>query len=222
MRTRRSERPWSQVADVDAVLALDEVDHPAIGAHPQPVERPRARRTSNGRRASPSIVSIIFCVPSGLPQRMQLTIAASFSTRGALRAPGVEIEPRHERDRVLGARRRADAALHALRLDEAHLRRSMLSSDRGLGARAHAREAHRARVAVDRDAAVRRSPRAAESPSRGIGACSGEMLDRQRGGRALLGRGRERRGDARSAARAAIAQSASSASAPTMRKCSPW
>ena len=32
----------------------------------------------------PSIVAIILSVPSGLPQRMHLKIAASLSTRGAL------------------------------------------------------------------------------------------------------------------------------------------
>ena len=71
-----------------------------------------------------------------------------------LRADG---EPRHEPDRILGTGTGAQAALHAVRLDEAQARRVRRIEERGLGARADARLAERAAVLVHRYRAVGRS-----------------------------------------------------------------
>src|SRR5439155_18265849 len=66
---------------------------------------------------------------------------------------------RLERDRILGAGRGADAALHALGLDEAQLGPFGLRmvEDRSLGTGPDAGEAHRASVAVDDDRAEGRA-----------------------------------------------------------------
>ena len=61
-------------------------------------------------------------------------MTASFSTRGCARV-GRQIQPRHERDRILGARFGAKAALHAVALDEPQLGRLGVIEQRGLRAR---------------------------------------------------------------------------------------
>ena len=117
--------------------------------------------TSNGRRACRSCSRSIWRVPNGLAQRTQLNGSASFSTRGCF-APcrRRRAQARHERDRVLGAGVRAQAALHAVALDEAQLRPLGVVDQRRLRAGADAGHAQRAGCGVDDRGAERAAPAA--------------------------------------------------------------
>ena len=107
----------------------------------------------------PIIASIARSVPNGLPQRTQRNGSTSCSTRGCLARLAAVGQPqaRLERDRVLGAGGRAQAALHAVLLDEAQLRPLGVVGQRAFGAGADAAQAHRAVVGVDAQAAERRA-----------------------------------------------------------------
>ena len=104
----------------------------------------------------PSMLSIICRVPKGFAQRTQLNGSASFSTTGVF-ASGREEQARRQRDRVFRTGLHAQAALHAIALDELELRRLFRIEQRARRTRAHARHAQRARLAVHFDAPVRRA-----------------------------------------------------------------
>ena len=105
-----------------------------------------------------SMLPIIFSVPSGLPQRVQLKITASLTTCGCF-ASGASDSRGTSVIASSGTGHRAEPALHALGLDEAQLRNFGLRmvEDRAFRAGTDARQAKRAGVAVDVDPAKRRA-----------------------------------------------------------------
>jgi len=85
----------------------------------------------------PSITSTICFVPKGFPQEMQWKGCVSLSN-ARLPDRGREQQARPERDGVLGTGALAQAALHAIALEEAQHRRLGAVHERGLGAGARA------------------------------------------------------------------------------------
>ena len=110
---------------------------------------------------------------------------------------GRYVELRGECDRVFRAGLRAKSALNALRFDQPKLWRERIVEDRAFRAGAHARKTHRARIAVDRDGAERCTRRQWNGLAR-YRRVGGEVIDRKRQRRALVGGRPKRRRDARS------------------------
>ena len=173
----------SKIADVHRFLGLDQVDDPTIGAHLEPVERARrgehrvAGEPGEHRRRS-SFRCRAAC-RSACSRR-----SPPRSARAAARASGVRSSPGTSEIACFGTGLRADAALHALALDEAQLRPLDVVEDRALGAAADAGEAHRAGVAVrrrSRRTAIRPAAEcAAAAPARAArdGRCASDSVVR--------------------------------------------
>ena len=155
VQRRQPSRSCFDAEDDRLVLVFHHVDHAAVGAHLQPLQRPPPANMECVP-SLPSMLSIICLVPNGLPQRTQLNGSASWSTSSAL-ACGVEQQPRLERDRVLRTGVHAQAALHAVALDELEHRLVAAIDQRRLRTGADAGHAQRAGSRVDLDPAVGRA-----------------------------------------------------------------
>ena len=122
------------------------------------MRRRRPRTSSAGRRASPHPLDRAPRAEGLAAARCSAKGSSSLSTR-ARRLPGGEVEPRHERDRVLGAGRGAQPALDAQALREAQHRPVGIVGQRRGRAGADAGEAERAGVGVEVEPAERRAGR---------------------------------------------------------------
>ena len=167
--------------------------------------------------------AIIFSVPSGLPQEMQLTTTASLITRGC-RASGASDSRGVSVMAFSGHVAAQRPHCTHFDLDERELRRLLIVENRAFGTGADAREAHRAGVAVDHDRAERRAGGQRDLPLRHR-RMPREVVDRERSRRALVGGEREGRGTRTVSAGGHdhSAGSSASGSAPsTTRRCLPW
>ena len=146
-----------QATDIDALFRLDQIDDATVGTH---LEAIQSARFDEHRMLGES--------PEHRVDHLLRTEWLSTADAGedlrfvenARRLGGRrDIELRDQRNRAFGAGLHADAALHALRFDEAKLRRERIVEDRAFGTCADTSEAHRARIAIDRDGAKRRARR---------------------------------------------------------------
>src|SRR5262249_18282238 len=119
-RLERRARSLLRLALTDAEFLLHHVEHPAIGAHLQPIQRTRRseHRVAGklGEHAADDFLGTERFAAAYAVEDGRFVEHARLARRATEQQAGLE------RDRVFGASRDTEPALHALGLDEAQLR----------------------------------------------------------------------------------------------------